>query len=302
MDRRKKIHIDDYKHLKQYFTLRHSGCCESMIFDTYLWNPYYKLDYVELENGLFWIYMDEKHCYSVTPLCKTEHMKHVAGQMQQYFNEVLHRPLEMYAVDKEALEAMELDESRYEIHLSRDHFDYVYDANKLATLSGKKYHKKKNHVNAFLKAYEGRWEYRTLTYENKDEILEFLAKWKENRTQEDSQETVDYEAEGIRYILEECQLLEYRMGGIYIDGRLEAFSMGSYDSTMKMAYIHVEKANQNIRGAYPVINQQFAKHAFPEAQWINREDDMGLEGLRKAKESYHPVYLAEKYYVKQKEL
>lgn len=300
METLKKITIEDYEHLKKYFELRHSECCENMIFDSYMWNQYYHLDYKEVDKGLFWLYRHGKECYSVTPLCRLEDMKAVTLQMKEFFNQVLHHPLEMYAVDKEALEAMELSEEEYEIRPTRENFDYVYDAQKLRELSGKKYHKKKNHVNAFRKEYEGRWEYCSMTVQQKDEILDFLAWWQENRAIDDVKDRVDHEAVGIRYVLEECSALEYEMGGIYIDGKLQAFSMGSYNPVEEMAYIHVEKANPHIRGCYPLINQQFAIHGFPQAKKINREDDLGLEGLRKAKESYHPIYLVEKYYVKQK--
>ena len=94
-------------------------------------------------------------------------------------------------------------------------------------------------------------------------------------------------------------MLSVRMGGIYVDDRLEAFSIGSYNSKEKMAIIHIEKANPEIRGLYQFINQQFLIEEFPEAVLINREDDLGLEGLRKAKLSYNPIDYARKYQVEQ---
>ncbi len=314
----KDITTQDYEHLKKYFELRNSECCENMIFDSYMWKRYYHLHYRESEKGLFWIYRHKVQCYSVTPLCRLEDMKSMVMEMEQFFNQVLQCPLEMYAVDKQALEAMELSQEEYEVYSTRGNFDYIYDAQKLRDLSGKKFHKKKNHLNAFLKEYEGRWKYKKLDPGHKDEILAFLERWQEDKMKKEEKEKtkqepsnketieaderdgVDYEAKGIRYILEECPMLEYEMGGIYIDDRLEAFSMGSYNQSEEMAYIHVEKANSNIRGCYPIINQQFITHGFPQAKKVNREDDLNLEGLRKAKESYYPIYLVEKYYVKQK--
>ena len=84
------------------------------------------------------------------------------------------------------------------------------------------------------------------------------------------------------------------MGGIYVDDQLEAFSIGSYNSKEKMAIIHIEKANPEMRGLYQMINQQFLIHEFPDAEIVNREDDMGLPGLRQAKMSYVPMGFAEK--------
>lgn len=76
---------------------------------------------------------------------------------------------------------------------------------------------------------------------------------------------------------------------------MEAFTLGTYLKTEKTVYVHVEKANPEIRGLYPFINQQFLIKCFPDARYVNREDDMGLEGLRKAKMSYNPEFLVEKY-------
>ena len=89
------------------------------------------------------------------------------------------------------------------------------------------------------------------------------------------------------------------MGGVYIDGQMEAFTIGSYNPVENMAVIHIEKANPEINGLYQFINQQFLIEEFPEVEWVNREDDMGLEGLRKAKMTYYPADYARKYLVEQ---
>ena len=89
------------------------------------------------------------------------------------------------------------------------------------------------------------------------------------------------------------------MGGVYIDDSLEAFSVGSFNPGENMAVIHIEKANPEIRGLYQYINREFLIHAFPQAALVNREDDLGIEGLRKAKMSYNPVGFERKYLVQQ---
>ena len=130
------------------------------------------------------------------------------------------------------------------------------------------------------------------------EIWKFLDQWREGKGQE-VEGHLDYEVEGIHEILRNCSMLSVRMGGIYVDDRLEAFSIGSYNSKEKMAIIHIEKANPEMRGLYQMINQQFLIHEFPEAEIVNREDDMGLPGLRQAKMSYAPMDFARKYRIKQ---
>ena len=115
------------------------------------------------------------------------------------------------------------------------------------------------------------------------------------------EEHLDYEVEGIHEILKNCYSINVHMGGVYIDGNLEAFTIGSYNVREKMAIIHIEKANPEIRGLYQFINQQFLINEFPDAVLVNREDDLGLEGLRKAKMSYNPVGFARKYRVIQRQ-
>jgi len=90
------------------------------------------------------------------------------------------------------------------------------------------------------------------------------------------------------------------MFGVYIDGTLEAFTIGSYNPAENMAVIHIEKANPEIRGLYQFINQQFLVQEFPDVALVNREDDLGQEGLRHAKMSYNPCGFARKYLVQQK--
>ncbi len=98
-------------------------------------------------------------------------------------------------------------------------------------------------------------------------------------------------------MLESCSLLDVHMAGVYIDGALEAFTLGSYNERLRMAVIHIEKADPGIRGLYTFINQQFLIHEYGDALLVNREDDVGLETLRRAKLSYCPVGFARKFRV-----
>lgn len=177
--------------------------------------------------------------------------------------------------------------------------DYVYDAESLRTLAGKKYHKKKNHVNAFLKEYEGRYEYRALTPADKGIIWQFLNRW-ENGKSDDVGQHLEGEIVGIHELLNNLDKINAKIAGVFIDGQLEAFTVGSYNPTDRMAVIHIEKANADIRGLYTFINQQFLVHEFADAVLVNREDDVGMEALRKAKQSYHPIMMVRKFSMQQK--
>lgn len=297
-----ELKIIDYNMLKWYYSFRATGTCENVILDSYIWKDYYETKYFYNDKGLIWIMNNRKEVFSITPLCKIEDIKQCFSDAQNYFNNELGIKLKMYLVDEEAVQALDLNEEEFTVAEERDYFDYIYDAEKLRTLSGKPYHKKKNHVNAFYKGYNGEWEYKELGNDNREEIYEFLDIWNKERNILDTggYNTIGYELEGIKYILENRDKIPSYIGGIYINGKLEAFSIGSFIKAEETAYIHIEKANPNIRGLYNAINQQFLINAFPNAKYVNREDDMGLEGLRKAKMSYRPVNLLKKYTIVQK--
>ena len=208
-------------------------------------------------------------------------------------------PFKIYLADEEAVERLHLKESPdFQVTEQEDLKDYLYDGEALRTLAGKKLHKKKNHLNGFLREYEGRYEYRCLCCQDRDKVWEFLDKWREQKG-DDVEDHLDYEVAGIHEILKNCSQLKVRMAGVFVDGNLEAFTIGSYNPLEDMAIIHIEKANPQIRGLYQFINQQFLIHEFPDVKLVNREDDLGEEGLRKAKMSYNPCGFARKYLVMQ---
>ena len=168
-------------------------------------------------------------------------------------------------------------------------------------LEGKKFVKKRNHLNGFKRTYEGRYEYRRLCCSDRHEVWQFMERWRQHREEVGAMElSLDYEVAGIHDILKNCSNLYVRMAGVYIDGQLEAFTIGSLNVRENMAVIHIEKANPEIRGLYQFINQQFLINEFPEAELVNREDDVGMEGLRKAKMSYYPIGFARKYMVRER--
>lgn len=295
----KKLDAQNIEALTRFYGQRHDQTCDSVILDNFLWAKYYDVHYaVRDDRALLWIMMIRGKRYAALPVCKMEDMPAYFHELERYFNENLKLPLEIYLADEPAVEYLALPAERYTVEELPDSRDYLYSAQALKSLSGKKLHKKKNHLNSFLKLYEGRYEYRTLCCSDRMDVWRFLDKWREQKGQE-VEGHLDYEVEGIHEILNNCCLLNVRMGGIYVDGALEAFSIGSYNEREKMAVIHIEKANAGITGLYQLINQQFLIHEFAEAELVNREDDMGLPGLRQAKMSYAPIDFARKFRIRQ---
>lgn len=303
LNEKKRLHelkSVDYNMLKWYFSFRHPETCENVILDSYLWKDYYDTRYYFNDKGLMWIFSNKDETFTNIPLCRAEDLEECFYDIKEYFNNILGTKLKLYLADEEAVNILKLPEDKFIVEEDRRYFDYIYDAEELRNLSGKKFHKKKNHVNGFMREYEGRYEFKILSCEDINEIIGFLNEWKDARSIDDEYNRVDYEIIGIQSVLKNCELIKFKIAGVYIDGKLEAFSMGSYSKEEKMAYIHVEKANPEIRGLYAFINQQFLIHGFYDAIKVNREDDMGIEGLRKAKMSYNPIYLAKKYTIFEK--
>lgn len=175
-----------------------------------------------------------------------------------------------------------------------EHHDYVYLREDLVKLSGRRYHTKKNHLNAFLKNYQ--FEYQPLTPQHIPACKEMAGAWCTlRRCEEDMSLSEEYEA--VNSALDNYTDLKLSGGVILIRGKVEAFSIGEKLNS-DTAVVHIEKANPEIRGLYTAINQQCCKYAWGEVTYINREQDLGEEGIRKAKLSYHPHHMAENFIIR----
>ncbi len=171
------------------------------------------------------------------------------------------------------------------------HFDYVYRTEDLIHLAGRRYHDKRNHLNSFHRSY--RASYEALGAAHLADCFALAEDWcRLKRCQEDLNLMGEWDA--VREALKHFQALELTGGVIVINGRVEAFSLGEL-LNRDTAVIHIEKANPEIRGLYPAINQQFCEHAWSGTRFVNREQDLGEPGLKAAKESYNPDHLVEKF-------
>ena len=181
--------------------------------------------------------------------------------------------------------------SEYSFFEQRDAFDYIYLQSDLAELSGKKYHSKRNHISAFSKKYD--WRYESLSRDNIDSIRLCAEEWYIQNADRLTP-SMQCERNGVETILNNIERLDVKGGAIYVGEKAVAFTLGSALSD-EVFDIHIEKALGDYAGAYTVINREFAANALKDYKYINREDDMGLEGLRKAKLSYKPAILLKKY-------
>jgi uncharacterized protein len=185
----------------------------------------------------------------------------------------------------------------FKTHLDRDNSDYVYKTEKLIRLSGNKYHTLKNHINRFNKQYP--WEYFSLTPALKNECLDLQEEWCRLRQCVESPGLLN-EEQAIIEAFNHMDHLKYKGGVIRVDGKVEAFTLGELLNPQTVV-IHIEKANPKLSGLYALIQQQFLENEWSHIPYVNREQDLGLEGLRKAKLSYNPEFMVNKYIVTEKE-
>jgi uncharacterized protein len=176
----------------------------------------------------------------------------------------------------------------------RDQWDYIYDTKDLIELPGNRFHKKKNHVNQFKKAYM--YQYAPMTADIVDQARSMQEDWCTWRECSSDIELA-HENEAIARVLSDWDGLFGVTGGcILVEGRAAAYTVGER-LTPDMMVIHFEKASAEHKGIYQAINQMFLEHHAAGIRWVNREQDIGDEGLRKAKLSYHPVRFLKKYRV-----
>lgn len=182
----------------------------------------------------------------------------------------------------------------FKITQDTQYSDYVYSAEKLATLAGKALHAKRNHINSFISSYD--WRFEPLTPAHVPLCLDMLDRWREESPEHVDDDVYD-EYDTLRLGLREYQELGMYGGVLWANGELVAFTMG--EPLCSDTFVaHFEKAYADIRGAYPMINREFVRHImsiFPDVKYINREDDMGMENIRKAKQSYHPDMMILKF-------
>ena len=206
-------------------------------------------------------------------------------------------PCRISGLDEDGCEIISrLYPDEFEFTTSEGSYDYVYSIEDLATLAGKKYHSKKNHLNRFI-AEHPNYKVEAISCDNITRVKNFVDNWFSHRVETDPEEDYTMEIEAMRRAFESYR--EIGMDGIVITdgGEIVAMTMGA-PMTREVFDVNFEKARGDVRGAYTVVNYEFARYIrnkYPDIRYLDREEDMGIEGLRQAKKSYHPVYRVKKY-------
>ncbi|HVJ49154.1 DUF2156 domain-containing protein [Desulfitobacterium sp.] len=280
------------KYLKNYSFKTY----EYSFLTLYLWRKYCNVEYAIFQDGLLLKKNEEKiGSFFMQPLgFPKETLPDVIQELNQLKQEdmafkylfrdieepFLNQLQEIYGIDVLYLED------------TKD-FDYIYETEKLINLPGTKLHKRKNLYNQFIKAYQ---------FEIKDihdqlvleDCLDFSRTWFENQSVKTKQITC--ELEGIREVLTHLELLNAMGMAVYVDHKIVGFTIGEKVNS-QMGVIHIEKGDTRYKGIYAFINRTFAKRYLSDTMYINREEDLGIEGLRKAKLAYDPIKLEKKFII-----
>lgn len=288
----KRAELEDKEIISRYFTLYTSRSCERTFANVYLWSRQYPVKWAVVENTLVFKSEDEEHLAFAYPVGDPGDVRRAIEWLTEYFKD-RGMPFQMYNLTPDNFAQLEeWYPGRFQIEYDRDSADYVYESEKLATLSGKKLHSKRNHINKFKALYGGRWSYEAITAGNVEECFQMALKWRDQNGCEDDPDKrgeICVTMNALR-LFEELELT----GGILkIDGEVVAFTIGE-PICPDTFVVHIEKAFADVEGAYPMINQQFVEHECKDYLYVNREEDTGAEGLRKAKLSYRPVFMVEK--------
>lgn len=293
----KKPELSDREVILKHLTERKLRGCERTFANVYLWARFYNLVWAEIEGtALFRTGTEGKYSYAY-PSGNGDRKAVVRMILKD--SEEKGYPFQLHSVSPDEMEELEqYFPGKFQVEWQRDLADYVYETEKLINLSGKKYHGKKNHINQF-KAANPDWIYESISDENVEECFQMALKWRRDNGCEDDPEKnseMCVTLNSLRLFKE----LELKGGLLRAGGKVVAFTLGEpvCDDTF---VVHIEKAYADVRGAYPLINQQFLEHEAASYTYVNREEDTGEEGLRKAKLSYHPVFMAEKGVVTLKE-
>lgn len=295
----KKIELTDMELFLKAFDNIKSQASEMNFTNMFMWRKNYNTTFTVINNMLCMISRSRKYvpfAFCPLPLGKynPEEFRKTVFELKEYFDS---RGWKLFfgRVEERMLEWFKNDLGvKIEVRNIEGNADYIYSTESLITLSGKKLSAKRNHINKFMREY-GSFEYFEISPETVSECKRIFDEWCMKSNECDCEIPEECEKWACFQLLDNWNRIGSLKGAlIRVNGKFEAFTIGEMlnDDT---AVIHIEKGNTDIHGIYALINREFVARAFPHSKYVNREEDMGKEGLRKAKQSYHPVYMINKY-------
>jgi len=268
--------------------------CYSMEYNftlLFMWQNQYGMEFA-IDDGMLFIRAGgDKKAYLFP--CGTGDLKSALEKLFDFCR----NGISFYSLNSKQKEFLEREyPNRFSFKENRNAGDYVYLSDSLANLKGKKLSSKRNHINRF-EAEHPDWRYEEITKNNISEVIQMHERWCETQDMEE-RKGLKEETEAVKLVLNNFEELKLSGGLIRTGGEVVAFSAGDVLNTDTFL-VHIEKAFGNINGAYPIINREFVRHNCLAFKYVNREDDAADEGLRRAKLSYQPYEIIEKFNAKE---
>ncbi|MGQ9744824.1 MAG: DUF2156 domain-containing protein [Dissulfurimicrobium sp.] len=289
----KFITLEDKDAIDTYLSLHPPLCSEFTFTNLFAWAPSYGLQISRFGDGFLILCDTGKKQSFLQPLVHVQAMDAIIACLD-FLKTRTKRPV-IERVGEDFVKYAFSDKTDLNIHLDihedRDNFDYIYDIEELIALKGKKFHAKRNHLNNFIRRYK--YNYMPITSGILMQCMEFVHEWYNERECEKDDGLTKEKCATYR-MLRYFDELGIKGGVIEIGGVICALTMGEKlnDDTL---VIHIEKAKAGIQGLYQAINWEFLRHEAGNLKFVNREQDLGILGLRRAKKSYNPVRMIKKY-------
>lgn len=285
----KPLTIEDKDWINAYYRKKDVSAAQFSFAANYVWRLAYPMAVCE-QDGFFFAKVQIKKGYSFLCPVGDGDLEGAIKKIEEYCRENdlpvwIHGVLEP---DKEKLE--QIFGTRMVFRSNRDDAEYVYEREALKNLSGKRYHGKRNHIKRFM---DNDWSYEAISEQNIEECVLMQREWCRQNGCASDDDKID-EGCAAMLALRNFFKLGFKGGMLRQNGRVVAYTIGEPVGNSTFA-VHFEKAFAEIQGAYPAINQLFVQSEMEGFRYVNREEDTGSEGLRKAKLSYHPAFLLEKY-------
>lgn len=289
MQELKEITLEDKSWIQEILNKCYYMSCEYSFGNHFIWKKSYNVKIANI-NGFYVAASQDENGLSFLYPAGEGDIKPVIEELMEYSKSKGYK-FHMHSLPEEKKdELLNLFPGKFKIEENRDLADYIYKSEDLINLKGKKFHGKRNHIARFK---ENNWSFEPITENNIAECLEMNKKWCViNNCESDESKTEEFCAvtRSLKYFKE----LNFFGGLLRVDGKVVAFTIAERLNS-NTAVVHIEKAFSDIQGAYPMINREFVANMASEYEFINREEDLGVEGLRKAKLSYRPAILLKKY-------
>lgn len=289
------LSIEDKMLFQKYLQKIDAESYEYSFHSLYLWRSFSNVKYSILDNILVVEKKEQdKGAYFMEPIgYKDEDLPELISKLKDIQklrkNNLLFGDVEQKFIDK----IKKIDRDNIKIIEDTNHFEYVYNTKELIELKGSKYSNKKNHCSNFAKLYDYK-----LTEINNENIIgdciKLLDKWQRKKGKY-SKEIMEEKAV-IEEILFKLRLLNLKSMAVYVEDAIAGFSIGGYIKN-NAGVIHIEKGDNDFKGIYQFLNREFLKKDFSTTDIINRQEDCGIEGLKIAKTSYHPIKMVKKFLI-----